>query len=119
MSGQSLVEAFAEELGGDVLLAGAHPVPVALQRVDLAVVRDVAERLGQVPRREGVGGEALVDQGEGRLERRIPEVQVELADLVGEQQPLVDERPRREGGDVELAPRRRSSARMACPSSCG
>ncbi len=99
-----LVEPLPEELGGDVLLARAQPVDVAAQGVDLAVVGDEAEGVRQVPRGEGVGGEALVDHGDGRLERRVLQVEVELADLVGQQHPLVDQRPRRERGHVELAP---------------
>ena len=41
--------------------AGAHPVAVAAQGVDLAVVGDVAVRVGAVPGGEGVGAEAAVD----------------------------------------------------------
>jgi hypothetical protein len=44
--------------------AGAHPVEVALDGVDLAVVREQAVRVGQRPLREGVGGEALMHQGQ-------------------------------------------------------
>jgi hypothetical protein len=47
------------------VLAGSHPVHVAAQGVDLAVMRDHAERMRQVPGREGVGGEALVGQRHG------------------------------------------------------
>ncbi len=43
-------------------LAGVHPVDVAAQGVDLAVVGDVAERMGKLPGGEGIGGEALVHQ---------------------------------------------------------
>ena len=55
-------------------LAGAHPVDVAAQRVDLAVVRDVAVRVRQRPRRERVGAEALVDERERRLDDRVGEI---------------------------------------------
>ena len=50
-----------EERGPEHRLTGEHPVHVAAQRVDLAVVRDEAVRMGAVPRRERVGAEALVD----------------------------------------------------------
>ncbi len=39
----------AEQVGFQLALPGAHPVAVALHGVDLAVVRDHAERLGQRP----------------------------------------------------------------------
>ena len=70
----------AEDVGLQLALARAHPVAVALHGVDLAVVRDHAERLGERPGREGVGGvarvherelrgEALVARGRGRTAR--------------------------------------------------
>ena len=49
-------------------LARLHPVDVAAQRVDLAVVRDVAVRVGERPGREGVRAEPLVHQRERRLD---------------------------------------------------
>ena len=55
-------------------LAGAHPVLVALHRVDLAVVGDVAVRVGERPRREGVRREAAVDEQQGALEALVGQV---------------------------------------------
>ncbi len=100
--GPDLVEVGPEELGVDGRLARADPVEVALQRVDLAVVRDEAERVREVPRRERVGREALVGEGERRDEALVVQVGEELADLVGEQHALVDDGPVRERGHVEL-----------------
>ena len=51
-------------------LARAHPVAVAAQRVDLAVVGDHPERLRQLPGRERVGREARVDERERGLRCR-------------------------------------------------
>ena len=48
----------AEQLALQDALAGVHPVHVAAQRVDLAVVAHEAVRLGTIPRGESVGGEA-------------------------------------------------------------
>ena len=45
-----------------------HPVFVAAQGVDFAVVAHHADRLSAVPRGESVGGEAGVDQGHVGLE---------------------------------------------------
>ena len=47
-------------------LAGAHPVLVALHRVDLAVVGDEAVRVGERPRRERVRREAAVHEQQRR-----------------------------------------------------
>ena len=47
-----------DEVTGEHGLARSHPVAVALDRVDLAVVRDVAEGMCKRPAREGVSREA-------------------------------------------------------------
>ena len=49
-------------VGRQERLAGAHPVAVALNGIDLAVVGDEAVRVGQRPRREGVGREPAVHE---------------------------------------------------------
>ena len=92
----------AEQRRRGALFARAHPVVVAAQRVDLAVVRDHAERVGELPGREGVGRETLVHQGKGRDAARVLEVDEVLADLVGQQQALVDDGARRHRRLVEL-----------------
>jgi hypothetical protein len=86
---------------GEHGLARVHPVDVAAQRVDLAVVRDEAVGVRAVPGRERVGREALVHEREGRDEQRVGEVVVEGGNLLGEQHPLVDDRPRRQARQVE------------------
>ena len=82
--------------------AGAHPVAVAADRVDFAVVGDAAERLGEAPRREGVGGEAGVDQGKTRGQRGVAQVLEELGQLVGCQHALIYEGLGVEAGDVGI-----------------
>ena len=79
---------------GEHRLAGAHPVLVALDRVDLAVVGDEAVRVGERPRREGVRREPAVHQSEGALETLVGEIGEELGELGGRQHPLVHEGPR-------------------------
>ena len=56
--------------------------------------------MGEIPGGEGVRAVALVDQGEGRHHPRVGEVGIELVDLIGQQQPFVDDRPGGEGADV-------------------
>jgi len=73
-----------------------HPVDVAAQRVDLAVVRDHPVGMGELPRREGVGGEALMHQRHGGDEPRVGHVLVILRHLVGQEHALVDQRAGRQ-----------------------
>jgi hypothetical protein len=56
-----VIPELAEGLGGHLDLVGLHPVDVALDGVDLAVVGQHPERLGQAPFGEGVGRIALVE----------------------------------------------------------
>ena len=102
--GSDLLQILAEQIGLEQRLARLHPVDVAAQRVDLAVVRDEAVGMGQRPRRERVGAEALVHQRQRRLERRIAEIGEHAPDLLGGQHALVDQRPRRQADDVEELP---------------
>ncbi len=87
-----LVDVGAEQRRGHRSLPRRHPVDVAAQRVDLAVVRDVAIRMRQRPGRECVGREALVNQRERALEIRIVQVGIVGAELVGKEHALVDHR---------------------------
>ena len=63
-----------DQVGLEQRLARPHPVLVAHHRVDLAVVGDEAVGVGQRPRRERVGGEAAVHEGEGRLHPLVGQV---------------------------------------------
>jgi hypothetical protein len=85
------------------LLRASIQFDVAAQRVDLAVVRDVAERLRQVPGREGVGREPRVHHRDRRHHVGGVEVGVERGELVGQEQPLVDDGLGRQRRDVERA----------------
>ena len=82
-------------------LAGPHPVAVAGQRVDLAVVAQVAVRVGQRPARERVGREARVHQRQARLEGGVAQVGEELAQLLGGEHALVDDGAGRQRGEVD------------------
>ena len=52
------LEVARDQIARELGLAGLHPVAVALDRVDLAVVCDEPVGVGQRPAREGVGREA-------------------------------------------------------------
>src|ERR1700676_1627074 len=80
-----------------------HPVDVALERVDLAVVGDVAIGMGPLPARKFVGRKALVDEAQGAGYIRIGKFFVEVGDLRGEQQTFVNNGATREGRNVKDA----------------
>jgi hypothetical protein len=100
-NGEDLLQIVAPDAGGHDGLAGGHPVGVAADGVDFAVVAEVAERVGEGPSGEGVRGEALVDHGQGRDAFGVGEVLKELLDLGGEEEPFVDDGAAAERGDVE------------------
>ena len=81
--GKDLPDVLAEELAGEERLAGVHPVHIAAQRVDLAIVGEVPVRVRPLPAGERVGGEAGVDEREGRLHPRVLQLREILVDLVG------------------------------------
>ena len=94
------LEIAGEEVAGQEGLPGAHPVAVALEGVDLAVVRKVPVGVGEGPAREGVGGKAGVHQGQGRVRPLILKIREKGLDLRCGEHPLVDDGSRREGGEV-------------------
>ena len=90
----------AEDGGRHRLLAGEHPVDVAADGVDLAVVEDDAVRVRPLPRGRGVGGEAGVDEREGGGIVRVLQIRIELPQLPDQKQALIDDRPAGHGHDV-------------------
>ncbi len=98
-----LVEVRADQLRGHRMPTRIHPVDVAADGVDLAVMRQEAIRMRQAPGRERVGGETLMHQRQRRLGQRVAQVKVEGADLWRQQQALVDDGARGERGHIELA----------------
>ena len=98
---EDAVEVAGQQVAGEQGLAGPHPVLVALHGVDLAVVGDVPVGVGQRPRRERVGREARVDEGERGLDPLVVEVREEVGELEGREHALVDERAAREAREVD------------------
>ena len=86
-----LRDVVAEQFGVDARLTRRHPVDVAAQRVDLAVVRDHAIGMREAPGRKGVGREALMDQRERGLEARVQQVAVIGRELADQHHALVDD----------------------------
>ncbi len=100
-----LLQVQPEEARGQLRLACAHPVDVAHQRVDLAVVGDHAVRVRERPAGERVRGEARVHERHRALHALVGQVGEEAAHLVGNEHPLVDDRARGERRDVEVGRR--------------
>ena len=98
-----LVEVASKHGGRNMLFARLDPVEVAAQRIDFAVVGDHAEGVRELPLREGIGREALVDHRERGGAAGILKVAVVDAHLSGEELPLIDHGSRRTRADVELA----------------
>jgi hypothetical protein len=97
------VQVAGDEVGGEHRLAGPHPVAVALDGVDLAVVGDEPIGVGQRPRREGVGREPRVHQGQLGLEgARRDRSGKNGSNWTGRQHALVDQGPRRQRREVDL-----------------
>ncbi len=100
---QDLLQVVAEHRRLQEALARVHPVDVAAQRVDFAVVRDVAVRMRQRPRRKRIGAETLVHQRERRLHVRIGQIGKRRRDLIGRQHAFVNQRVGGEADDVKAA----------------
>src|SRR5258708_40348739 len=92
---------FAEDAAIEHLLARAHPRCVAAERGDLPVVTEGTERLRELPARERVRAEALMDHRERAGRRFVLEGAIEPRELFSEQETLVDDGPRRQARHVE------------------
>ncbi len=86
-----------------------HPVHIALERVDFAVMRQHAERLCQPPLREGICRIALVIQREGGFKAFVHKIRVKDRDLFGQHHAFVDDRAARERCKIKPRDTRSSS----------
>ena len=99
---QQHVHFLGREVGRHVVAqARVKPVQIAAQGVDFAIMRQKAERLGQLPARKGVGRKPRMHQPEGRHHPLVAEVGEVAAHLVGSQLALVHDGFAGERGEVE------------------
>ena len=89
-----LADVVAEEIGGDRGLPRRHPVDVAAQRIDLAIMGDEAIGMRQRPGRKRIGREALMHQRQRRCEAWIRQILEIFAELGRQQEAFVDQRAR-------------------------
>ena len=82
-------------------LAGADPVDVALEGVDLAVVDDKTVGVRTLPAGRGVGGVARVNERHGRFDGGVVEIDEEATHLRGDQHALVHDGARAHRAHVE------------------
>ena len=99
---QQLFQIVAEKVRFQEGLACAGVVQVAAQRVDFAVVGQIAERMGQPPRRERVRAVALMDERQRRREHFVRKILVEGFDLRRQHQAFVDDRLRAEAWEIHV-----------------
>ena len=97
-----LVEVTSEHGRRYRALAGAQPVHVATQRVDLTVMGDQTERVRELPGRKSIGGKPLVHQRQRGHAARILQILVIATDLAREQHALVHDGARRHRRHVVL-----------------
>jgi hypothetical protein len=79
-----------EQRRGHRLAPRMHPIDVAPDGVDLAVVAQETVGVGEPPRREGVGRKPLMHERQRRDRQRVAQIPVEAADLRREQKALID-----------------------------
>ena len=90
--------------GGECMVSSRASIRERLppDRVDLPVVEQQAVGVRPLPAGVGVGGEAGVDQGDGRGEALVLQVRVEQAKLVYQEHALVDDGPAAQAGDIGI-----------------
>ncbi|MNZ63711.1 hypothetical protein D3C78_818650 [compost metagenome] len=91
-----------QQLVGELVAPRHRPVAVAGDGVDLAVVRQEAERLSQRPARQGVGGEALVEHADRGFQTLVAQIGEEAGQIGRHHQALVDDVLGRQAADVEV-----------------
>ena len=96
------LEVAGDQVRGEQRLAGPHPVAVAHDGVDLAVVGDEPERVRERPAREGVGREPRVHDRQRRGDALVDQVGEEVVELVGGEHALVGHGPRRQRREVDV-----------------
>ena len=89
----NLFQLGSEQRRFEIRFSGAHPIDVPPQGVDLPVVGDIAEGLGQFPGGERVGAVTLMDNGKIGFKAIILQVGVENRDLRGGKHSLINDRP--------------------------
>ena len=100
--GQNFFYVVAEQVGLEHGLAGVHPVDIAAEGVDFAVMGEVAVGMGAIPAWKGVGAETGVDQGQRAFHQGIIQVGIILIELLGQKHAFINQRFVGKAGDVPV-----------------
>ncbi len=98
---KNFLQIVAKELRRQHALARVHPVLVAAQRVDLAVMDQIAIGMGPAPAGKSVGAKARVDDCDRRLDQWIGKIGIERRHLARRQHALIDQRAARHAWNIE------------------
>src|SRR3546814_4168806 len=85
----------------------SHAVTDSEDRIELTIMGEGAEGLGQPPLRKGVGRIALVKDCDPAFEQLVREVGIEFGEALGEEQPLVNDQAAQQAADIEIGDLRR------------
>ena len=81
---------------------GVHPVDIAAQGVDFPVVGQKAVGMGQFPVAQSVGAEPGMHQGKGADQGRVLQILIKAGDLMGHQQPLINQGAVGKAANIEV-----------------
>ena len=101
-NGKYITQLVAKLLVSHDALARMHEVYIALERVYLAIVGEIAKRMRSLPTRKRVRRETRVNECQVALVLRVLEVDEVLPELFGRDEAFVDERVARERANVAV-----------------
>ena len=83
-------------------LTRTHPVDVAAQRIDFAVMHQITVGMRTLPAGEGVRAKARMDKRHRRFNRAVLHISVEGTQLLSRQHALINNSPRRQAGNIKI-----------------
>ena len=83
-------------------MTSTHPVDIAPQGVDFAIVHQITIGMGTLPAGEGVGAEAAVHQGQRSFYGAILHIGIEGAQLLGGEHALVHDGAGGQAGNIKI-----------------
>ena len=86
-----------------------HPIHIAMQRIDFAIMRQRPEGLSEPPGGEGISGIALMINGEAADETFIQQIRIEFCQRFRQEHALIDDGPGGQGTKIKLRNLRRDS----------
>ena len=86
-----------------ILCTRNRPVAVALNRIDLAVMRKESKRLREPPLRRRIRRKTLMKYAHRRFNARVSQIRIEIGQHAGHDHALVANRDRRQAHDVSVA----------------